>query len=98
MYDADMDQWSGLSLSTARSSLVAASVGTHVLFAGGRLGSSNNAPRSDTVDILDVSTGEASVANLSEAREVEAVATVDTQVVFAGGDRRECRSGTHCDR
>ena len=65
IYDAATGLWSTARLSEARWDLVATSVGTKAIFAGGL----NTAGEySATVDIFDVSTGNWTVAALSEAR------------------------------
>ena len=73
--------WSAATLSQARNGIVAASVGTKAIFAGG---SSLN-----IVDIYDSSAnggaGGWSIANLSQARSGMVASSVGTKVLFAGG-------------
>ncbi|KAI8325574.1 hypothetical protein GQ54DRAFT_315634 [Martensiomyces pterosporus] len=84
-YQADVYNWqfSGASLSVARSSIAATSVGSLAFFAGGRL---QNDSYTDVVDIYDRSTNKWSVSHLSMTRSlVSAGSIAGRYAVFAGG-------------
>ncbi len=81
IYDASTGAWSTATLSQARDSIAATTVGTNVIFAGGSTGNSE----SNVVDIYDASTGAWSTATLSQARDGIAATTVGTKAVFAAG-------------
>ena len=81
IFDANTGGWSTATLSQARYSMAAATVGTKAVFAGGFDGFYPSA----AVDIYDASTGHWSTTTLSQARDNLAMATVGTQAIFAGG-------------
>ncbi|MAG37658.1 MAG: hypothetical protein CL878_15595 [Dehalococcoidia bacterium] len=70
-------------LSEARTNLVATTVGTTVLFAGG--GDALFGSPSAVVDLYDGDTGRWSTATLTEARGLLAATTVGKKALFAGG-------------
>ncbi|MCP3915983.1 MAG: hypothetical protein GY711_10545 [bacterium] len=80
---SDPAAWSTATLSTARTQVAAASVGTLAIFAGGR----NATAALGDADIYDSATDSWSVTALSQARIVdrEATATTGTRAYFAGG-------------
>jgi hypothetical protein len=69
-------------LSQARESMVNATAGTKILFAGGLLAGYNISTR---VDIYDFVSNAWSMAELSQARDDIAVATAGNKIFFAGG-------------
>ena len=89
--------WSTAHLSVARTGLVAASVGSIALFAGGQSrkpfdnGNQHMPSYSDSsfVDVFHVTTGKWSNASLSVARKYLAATTVGDVAVFAGGEHSD---------
>ncbi|MFT4541144.1 MAG: hypothetical protein ACI841_001522 [Planctomycetota bacterium] len=87
----DSNAWSVTSLSQARSSLAATSVGGKALFAGGA--TDINLPRLATVDIYDSNAGPPQDVNawtvtaLSQARASLSAESVGSVAIFASGER-----------
>ncbi len=75
-------QWKTDTLSQARSTLISASVGTKVFFAGG----GNLDGYSHVIDVYDTSSHQWSTDSLSIARQSLCATSVGTKVFFAGGD------------
>ena len=75
-------QWTTATLSQARYSLAATSIGNYALFGGG------NGPYviDSTVDIFNALTGQWTTASLSQARYELAATTVGNYALFGGGD------------
>src|SRR5262245_28661248 len=87
---AQPGRWSTTALSTGRTDLVAASVGTSVIFAVGCKVACEH-PRawqvSDVADVYDSVSGQWTAGVLSEARARPAVVTVGDKLIYAGGSR-----------
>ncbi|MAG34694.1 MAG: hypothetical protein CL878_00370 [Dehalococcoidia bacterium] len=82
IYDVSQDTWSSTRLSEARAKIVAVSVGTKALFAGGCLQGCGT--YSNRVDIYDSATGRWSTATLPSTRAGFSTAVVGSTVLFAG--------------
>ena len=111
IYNVDDGTWKQKNaelLSVGRSGLVALSVGTKAIFAGGGTGSGNKCRKdncqhdgyvSDAVDIYDSSSDTWSTHQLSQARAFLAGAVHGTKAFFGGGDTDStsvCADGTTC--
>ena len=85
---AQPTQWSTTALSTGRSEMVSASVGSKVLFAAGCKSGCHH-PRawspSDVVDVYDSATGQWSASKLPDTRAKPAAVSVGGKALFAGG-------------
>ena len=95
IYDVAKNTWSTAHLSQPRQDLVATTVGTKVLFAGGYTDTASSSSsssiscvkvESNVVDIYDTATGTLSTAKLSRARYRLAAATIGNKAIFAGGE------------
>src|SRR5688572_23989920 len=87
---AQAGRWGTTALSTGRTDLVAASVGTRMLFIGGCWVACEH-PRalqvSTVTDVYESVSGQRTAATLSEARARSALASVGEKVLIAGGSR-----------
>ena len=79
IYDASTNTWSVDSLSSARSGVAGAAVGSKIFFAGGGW------PLSNVVDVYDLATNSWSASALSEARERMSGVAASNRIYFAGG-------------
>ena len=87
IYDTKNKTWSTGSLSVGRFSIAAVANGGKVFFAGGitAINSPGEPPKSNVVDIYDLSTNTWSTEHLSIAGSDIAAASVGGKVLFAGG-------------
>lgn len=87
IYNYATNTFSSTTLSTTRSEIATASVGSKIIFAGGvkNYNSSGEPIVSNVADIYDAATGTWSTATLSVARTGIAVAVVGNKAFFAGG-------------
>jgi hypothetical protein len=81
IYNFSKSYWTSASLSTARYSIAATSLGDKAFFAGGGSGSS----LSSAVDIFDGNSGNWTVSSLSQARSNLAAASAGGKALFGGG-------------
>jgi hypothetical protein len=81
IYDIALEKWQITRLSTARTRLVATSLGHQAFFAGG----GSNASFSDVVDIFNTVTGNWAIRRLSEPRWSLTAASANGLALFAGG-------------
>ncbi|MCW3464162.1 Kelch repeat-containing protein [Chitinophaga nivalis] len=85
IYDTLTHSWSIQQLSQARDFITAVTVGTKVLFAGGRMGRVNQYKATTVVDVYDVTTQQWSVTYLSEARAMMGGVAHGSKAYFFGG-------------
>ena len=82
IYNFSKSYWTSTTLSTARYSLAATSLGDKAFFAGGGSGSGY----SNVIDIFDANSGNWSVAALSQARSNMAAVSAGAKALFGGGN------------
>lgn len=83
IYDVSTNSWSAATLSEARSSISATSLGNKIIFAGGDY--SRWQPVSSTIDIYDAGTNSWTASTLSEARANISAFSIDNKAFFVGG-------------
>ena len=83
IYDVSSNSWSSATLSEAKTSITATSIGNKIIFAGGDYFGWQ--PVSNTIDIYDAGTNNWTTSTLSEARTNISAFSIDNKAFFVGG-------------